>query len=73
MDINRLLFLLLLLFFVCLLFNSVEHLRIQGSWDLRGDPPIIYNPFISPWNAATSFPKRRRRMIIGEYPSDGYY
>lgn len=53
--------------------KTFEHLRIQGSWDLRGDPPAPYYPFLSPWNAATSFPKRRRRIEIGGYPPDGYY
>lgn len=63
MNINRILFLLFILFLTCSI-TYKENLRIQGSWDLRGDQYIPYNPYISPWLMGTSFPKRNRRMVI---------
>lgn len=52
-------------------FYAKEHLRIQGSHDLRGDPDTVltYNQHIGqigyfPFNFGTSFPTERRRMIM---------
>jgi hypothetical protein len=74
-NIKKLALLLLLLFIICFMAKyNIECLRIQGSWDLRGDPYIPYNPFISPWSIGTSFPKRTRPLEIGTYnPSEYYY
>lgn len=55
----------IILFFCFLAFFNIntEKLRIYGSHDIRGDPEIPFNPFISPWNVGTSFPIRNRRLI----------
>tara|TARA_R100001163_G_scaffold65830_2_gene65399 strand:- start:3701 stop:3982 length:282 start_codon:yes stop_codon:yes gene_type:complete len=50
----------------------VENLRIQGSLDIRGDPPIGNDMrYALPFNVGTSNPIYNRRMIIGstnDYP-----
>jgi hypothetical protein len=73
-NIKKFALLLLFLFIMCFMAKyNVEYLRIQGSWDLRGDPYIPYNPYISPWLIGTSFPKRTRPLEIGSYDPLGYY
>lgn len=54
-----------LIFVWLLISDKKENLRIHGSYDIRGDPWIPYNPMVGPWNIGSSQPKRRRRMIIG--------
>jgi len=70
--INYLILLFILFYLFLLLSPTTEKLRIQGSRDIRGDPYIPYNPYISPWNIGTSFPIRNRRMIIQPYHNELY-
>ena len=67
-NIKKFALLLLFLFIICYILKyKVEYLKIQGSWDLRGEPYILYNTFITPWSIGTSFPKRTRLLEIGQY------
>jgi len=57
-------FSILILLFLILSPKTKETLRISGSRDIRGDPYIPYNPFVSPWDVGTSLPIRNRRIIM---------
>ncbi len=40
--------------------------RRNMSHDIRGDVPIPFRPYVSPWNIPSVLPIRNRRMTIGE-------
>jgi len=59
-NLYLILFSLLMLYFFM---SNKEHLRIQGSHDIRGDIPIP-RTYVGPWNIGSSSPKRRRSILM---------
>lgn len=62
------LWILLTVIVICFSLNQNEHLRIHGSFDIRGDPFPILQGGVGPFNISANSPKYRRTMTIGANP-----